>query len=230
MKTVAVITARGGSKGVPGKNLRCVGGVSLVGRAILTAMASDRFDRVVVTTDCAEIAAEAIRYGAHALPRPPELAGDAARSIDAVLDALNQLAVAGEHYDVCVLLQPTSPLRTAENITAALDVFAQSVVGSVISVCACEHHPYKTLLLRGGELKPLHDSASLEAPRQSLPSAYRPNGAIYVNKVSDLYVARKFFVSPLLPIVMDRVHSLDIDSEADLADAEILLQEINHAS
>lgn len=230
MKTVAIITARGGSKGVPGKNLRCVGGVSLVARAIMAALETGRFDRVVVTTDSAEIAAEAVRYGAQPLARPEELAGDAARSIDAVLDALDQLMAVGERYDVCALLQPTSPLRTAENIVAALDALVRAGGGSVISVCACEHHPYKTLLLRGNELQPLHDNASMEAPRQSLPMAYRPNGAIYVNKVTDLYAFRRFFVQPLLPAVMDRAHSLDIDSEADLNEAELILQEIHHAS
>lgn len=230
MKIVAIVTARGGSKGVPGKNLRPVGGISLVGRAIRAAAAAACFDRIVLTTDSPEIAAEGARHGALCIDRPARLADDGAKSIDAVLDTLDQLAARGEAFDLCVLLQPTSPLRTAADINAAVERFRALKTGCLFSVCACEHHPLKTMLVQDGQLVAVRDPALLEAPRQSLPAAFRPNGAIYVNRVDDLRRVRSFFVQPFHFVEMDATRSLDIDSEADLALANQFAQEIDHAS
>lgn len=230
MKAVAIVTARGGSKGVPGKNLRPVGGVSLVGRAIQAATGAGCFDRIVLTTDSPEIAAEGARHGALCLDRPARLADDGAKSIDAVLDALDQLGACGESFDLCVLLQPTSPLRTAFDIRQAVDRFVELKTGSLFSVCACEHHPLKAMLLQDGELVAVRAPALLEAPRQSLPVAFRPNGAIYVNRVEDLRRAHSFFVQPFHFVEMDAKRSLDIDSEADLVLANQFVQETDHAS
>lgn len=230
MRAIAVVTARGGSKGVVRKNLRQVGGVSLVGRAIRAALETGSFACVALTTDCPEIAAEGAHHGARVIERPAHLANDTARSIDAVLDTLQQLRGEGEEFDCCVLLQPTSPLRTAAHISAALDVFSRQAEGCVFSVCLCEHHPYKTLLLHGGQLMPTGAAAFLEAPRQQLPRAFRPNGAVYVNRVADLFATRTFFVAPLNYVEMDAESSLDIDSEADLARANILCGEQSYAS
>lgn len=227
MSCVAIITARGGSKGLPGKNLRQVGGLSLVARAIRAAQESGVFDQVVVTTDDPAISAEAQAHGAEVIQRPAELAGDRARSIDAVLHALDTLAARGRQHEIAVLLQPTSPLRTAADVRQAVALFRARPQGCVIGACPCEHHPYKTLLQRDGELQALLDLSDLEAPRQSLPPAFRPNGAIYVNRVADLQRAKAFLIPPIQLLEMDARHSLDVDSAADLTMAELLLAQEN---
>lgn len=225
MSTLAVITARGGSKGVQRKNLRPVGGVSLVARAIIAARESGVCDRIAVTSDDPEILAEALRYDAEPILRPGELAGDDARSIDAVLHVLDVLERKGDESDMVVLLQPTSPLRTADDIRRAMALFRQSGSGAVVSGCACEHHPLKTLILREGRFEAVLDLAHLETPRQQLPPAFRTNGAIYINRVRDLRQRQSFMVPPIQLYVMDERRSIDIDTEADLVRAEQLLAE-----
>lgn len=225
MSTLAIITARGGSKGVQGKNLRQVGGLSLVARAVIGARESGVCERIVVSSDDFLILEEARRHGAEPIRRPVELAGDRARSIDAVLHALDVVAQEGGAAETVVLLQPTSPLRTAEDIRQAMALFRQIDSGSVISGCACEHHPLKTLVLREGRFEALMDPAHLETPRQQLPLAFRPNGAIYINRARDLRQLQTFMVPPIHLYLMDERRSLDIDTEADLAWAEQLLSE-----
>lgn len=217
--TVAIILARRHSKGVPLKNLRTVGGVSLVGRAVAAARQSGCFDRVIVSTDGADIAAEAVRHSAETVLRPAELAGDSAASLPALLHALE---AAGIQAGTAVLLQPTSPLRSARHIAEAMRLFAgQNRQGSVVSACAAEHHPYKTLLSDGkGGYTPVHQAADLSAPRQSLPAAYRPNGAVYIADIATLRQTQDFFAAPLQLYLMDAESSVDIDCEADLALAE----------
>lgn len=217
--TIAIILARRNSKGVPLKNLRTVGGVSLVGRAVAAARQSGCFDRVIVSTDGADIAAEARNHGAETLMRPDELATDTAASLPALLHALD---AAGIDEGVAVLLQPTSPLRNARHIAEAMRLFdGQNRQGSVVSACAAEHHPYKTLIADGyGGYAPVHQAADLSAPRQTLPAAYRPNGAIYIADIADLRRTQSFFAEPLQLFVMDEASSVDIDCEADLQLAE----------
>lgn len=227
MSTLAIITARGGSKGVPGKNLRQVGGLSLVARAITAARESGVCDRIAVSSDDPAILEEARRHGAEPILRPAELAGDHARSIDAVLHALDVVAQEGLAVETVILLQPTSPLRTADDIRQAMALFRQTDSGSVISGCACEHHPLKTLVLREGRFEALIDPAHLETPRQQLPQAFRTNGAIYINRARDLRQRQAFLVSPIQFYAMDEHRSMDIDSEADLARAAQLLSEEN---
>ncbi|MCY1293125.1 N-acylneuraminate cytidylyltransferase [compost metagenome] len=213
MTVIAIITARANSKGLPGKNLMQVGGVSLISSAVRAARASGRIDRIVVTTDGVAIAEEARRCGAEVVMRPAHLADDGARSIDAVCHALQTLAVT---HGTCVLLQPTSPLRTGDDVAEAVRIHAKSGQGSVVSVCESAHHPYKTLLLQGDEYLPLHDMSSFEAPRQFLPVAVQLNGAIYANRIEELLTQRTFFCEPISYYLMPASRSIDIDSEADL--------------
>jgi len=220
MKIVAIIPARAGSKGLPGKNLRPVGGISLVGRAILAAVESGVFSDIIVTTDGDDIAEEARRYGAKPIFRPDALASDDARSIDAVCHALQEI---NAHQGICVLLQPTSPLRLAKDIFEAVEQKRLLGPGSIISVCECDHHPFKTFELRDGKVVPTRNLADLESPRQSLPKMYRPNGAIYVNDIVDLFNLRSFFIAPIQAYEMSASQSVDIDSELDLMCANSLI-------
>lgn len=221
---VAVIPARGGSKGVKDKNLQPVGGLSLVARAIESARLAG-IDKIIVSTDSKTIEAEAQKFDALVHRRSEVTASDTAKTIDAVLELYCDMSLSAT--DVCVLLQPTSPLRHADDIRKALNKFEQNqCLGSVISAVEAEHHPYKMLIEQDGEIIPLKDKASLEMPRQALPKALRVNGAVYVVSFAELIANQSFFVEPVLCTQMSAEHSIDIDNQADLELANRLVEEI----
>lgn len=216
---VAIILARQNSKGIIGKNLRTVGGKSLVARAILAAQQAQCFDHIIVSTDGTAIANEARQYGATVVMRPDELATDRADSLSALLHALDAQGISTGSV---VLLQPTSPLRTAEHIVQAMRLFGeQGRLGSVVAACPAEHHPYKSLIVdENGVYQPVRQLADLSAARQSLPAAFRPNGAVYINDIAQLRVKQTFFVAPVQLYLMSEEDSVDIDVESDLVLAE----------
>lgn len=220
---IAIILARQNSKGIPLKNLQPVGGISLLGRAILSAQNSGIFDKIVVSTDGDLIADEAKKYDdVIIIKRPDELANDTATSISGVIHALNELGV---DSGVCCLLQPTSPLRTAQHIQDAYELFKNlGLQGSVISACLTEHHPYKSLILENGQYEAVRLLADLESPRQQLPKAYRPNGAIYFNDIEQLKANQRFFNEPIALYEMNEQDSIDIDSQIDLVRANQYLE------
>ena len=184
---VAVVPARAGSRGLPGKNLARIGGLSLVGHAVRAARDAG-VDEVVVTTDGADFAAEARELGCTVVDRPAELATGDSRTVDAVLHAVRALALPGDA--LVLLLQPTSPLRTGDDVRAVLDRHATGDVGSTLTGCAVAHHPLKQLLVdEAGTASPVRTWADLEAPRQQLPRALRPNGAVYVTAAGDMAAA-----------------------------------------
>lgn len=223
-QNIAVILARRHSKGLSLKNLRQVGGLSLVGRAVSAAVESACFDRIIVSSDGADILEEAAKYGAETLMRPSELSDDHASSISGVIHVLE--ALAAESGSV-TLLQPTSPLRNANHICEAFTLFRQfGDQGAVVSVCEAEHHPLKMLLLsETGQYYPVGSWPDLEQARQQLPKAYRPNGAVYINDIETLLQNRHFFAQPLHFYPMSAEDSVDIDVEADLQRAERILQQ-----
>lgn len=217
----AIITARANSKGIPRKNLQTVGGISLLAHAIIAARQTRLFERIIVSTDGDELAEHAVQHQAEVIMRPAELASDTARSIDAVCHALSAANIA---TGTVTLLQPTSPLRTAQHIQAAFALYDAERKGSVVSACTAEHHPYKILLCENGTYRAVRETADLEAPRQSLPSAYRPNGAIYINDTAKLLEYRRFFIDPVQLYLMNDEDSLDIDAPADLVYANHLFE------
>lgn len=222
MKNIAIITARGGSKGVPRKNLRKVGNKSLVEHSIVTAQKSLLFDIVAVSSDCDEIGLEAQRCGAVFVKRPDDISGDNAKSFDAVAYTLNYLEV---KKGLCCLLQPTSPLRTEEDVISAFELIGMGYDAS-ISICECEHHPYKTIILNDGEYRPILSKNFFEMPRQSLDKAYRINGAIYFSKIEKLLNEKTFFAGKVGYSVMPIERSIDIDTEADLLQADQIIKGI----
>lgn len=219
---IAVILARKNSKGIPSKNLREVAGRSLLAIAIEAAIASGIFDYIIVSSDGNEIIRAAQKYKeVRVLKRPEILATDTAKSIDAMLNVFMQINI---YAGTVVLLQPTSPLRTAQHIRQAYELFQQQNMGSVISACAAEHHPHKILVEQSGKYIPISTLAALEQPRQQLPRAVRPNGAIYINKIEDLLQQQAFFIEPVTIFEMSVAESIDIDNLADLQKAEAILQ------
>ena len=218
MRTIAVVPARGGSKSFPGKNLALFHGRPLVAHAIATGQAAG-IDEVLLTTDDDAIADAGRSAGARVVNRPSELATDMSRTVDAVLHALDDVP-----DDVLlVLLQPTSPLRTSDDVVECVRMHGDRPSGSVVQVAASpEHHPLKACLEVDGRLVPVRDWLDLEAPRQSLPVVLRPTGGVYVVRAGDLRAQHRFFVPEVLAQRIPPERALDIDTESDLALAERL--------
>lgn len=220
MHLLGVIPARGGSKGVPGKNIRPVGGKPLIAWTIEAAKSSKFLDRIVLSSDDQEIIAAAQKYNCDVpFVRESQLAGDTTPTIDVVLDALNRCP----GYEWVVLLQPTSPLRTAQDIDQAIERCMTQNASSCVSVCLAQESPYWMYTLdQDNYLAPLLPNASVTR-RQDLPPVYSLNGAIYLAKSEWLMRERKFLTSETVAYEMPVERSLDIDTESDLLQLKFLL-------
>ncbi len=230
MKILVLVPARGGSKGLPRKNLLRVGGISLVGRAVRVGRgflsASGHSGTVLVDTDSEEIAEEGRQFGA-SVPflRPESLAGDATPMIDNVLHAVERTAAASGAPDVVVLLQPTSPVRTVEDVLACFRAYDPRV-GSVVAITRPSHAPEQTLRL-GADQAVSWAWPDLEpgSPRQALPPAFRPSGAVYVSSVESLRQHRAFIVpGRTRGVVLPEERSVDVDDATDLALANAIVE------
>lgn len=222
MRLLAVIPARGGSKGVPRKNLRLLGGRPLIAHSIAAALEAAAVDRVVVSTEDAEIADTARAHGAEVVERPAELARDESPTLAALQHAVATLAAAdGYRPDAVLTLQPTSPLRTARHIDEAAALFAADpAADSLVSCVAVPHifHP-RSVMRRdaAGYLVPYLDQAQPTRRQDKEPVFARNGAAVYITRTERL--ADFVFGGRLIAYMMDEDSSLDIDSEADLATA-----------
>jgi len=211
---LAVIPARGGSKGLPGKNIRSLAGKPLVAWTIEAAKSSKFIDRVVLSSDDDAIMQVALEWGCDVpFTRDAELATDEATSVDVLLDALRRVP----GYDWVVLLQPTSPLRTALDIDNCLreSIESQSRVG--LSVCEAPKSPYWMYRRSAdGRLHSLFESTDLVTRRQALPIVHQLNGAVYVAESQWLVQNRTFLTPETYAYVMPKSRSVDVDDELDL--------------
>jgi CMP-N,N'-diacetyllegionaminic acid synthase len=226
VRVLVLVPARGGSRGLPRKNVREFAGKPLIAWTIEAALAARRVERTVVTTDDPEIAAIAGRFGAEVpFLRPPELAADDTSDLPVYHHALGWLAEHdGYRPDAVAWLRPTAPLRTPQDIDAAIEVLERSEADSVRSVCAAEYHPYWMKRLEGNRLVPLMDGAD-EATyprRQLLPEVYRLNGAVDAVRCAAVTEDGPLFGGTTAAYLMPRERSIDIDDELDLAMAELL--------
>jgi N-acylneuraminate cytidylyltransferase len=210
---LAVIPARGGSKGLPGKNIRPAGGKPLIAWTIEAARGARLVDRVVLSSDDAAIIAVAREWGCEApFVREARLAGDETPTIEVVLDALARLP----GYPWVVLLQPTSPLRLAADIDGAIGRCVAAGAPSCVSVCEARENPWWMYRLgEDGRLAPLIAGAA-PTRRQDLPRVVVPNGAVYVARADWLARERKFITTDTVAWEMPAERSLDIDTESDL--------------
>lgn len=223
MRVLVHVPARGGSRGLPGKNLCEVGGRSLVARAVdagLAFLESTGVDgRVVVDTDDERIAEEGRRAGA-AVPflRPAHLATDEARSLDVVLHAADRLEADAGPIETVILLQPTSPLRVADDIAACWRVYDPGVRPSVVSVVELGHPPELTMRLDAdGHVRYAFGAPLAGVRRQELEPAFRPNGAVYIDALAFLRQERSFVVEGrTVAVPMPAARSIDIDEAFDL--------------
>lgn len=227
MKILALIPARGGSKRFPRKNIKLLGGVPLIAWTIRAAKASGVCTDVLVSTDDAEIANVAKANNALILgSRPAELATDTASSVDV---ALHELAVYEKDHgkvDGLLLLQPTSPFRTADNIREAVDLFNQTGGGRpIVSVSPVASHPAWSFRIIGGNtLDPVMGWDSIKGRAQDLEPIYMLNGAIYIICPLKLRSERKFVTLDVVPYVMSNPKEvIDIDEEIDFEFSEFLI-------
>lgn len=222
MKTIGLIPARGGSKGIPGKNIKPIAGKPLIAWTIEAALRSALLDAVVVSTDDAEIAAVARQAGAMVpFLRPAALAQDSTPGIDPVLHALGLLP---EFTDV-LLLQPTSPLRSTGDIDACLQLAKNRQARSVVSVSEPDTHPYWTYRLGDDQSLQRFVDAAPVARRQDLPPVFALNGALYYAQSDWLRQSKRLVGAETVAYVMPRERSVDIDNLLDWRLAELLLKE-----
>ena len=226
MQFLALIPARGGSKGIPRKNIRLVGNKPLMAWTIEAARESELVSRTIVSTEDQEIADIAQQYWAE-VPcyRPDNLAEDTSDTLDAVLYTLDFLEQ-NEGYtpDYVVLLQPTSPLRRSEDIDAAIRFTIDRHADSVVSICEAKPHPLLSKTLTQKEtLVDYIPGASDYSRRQDFPAVYSLNGALYINRISSLKKDRKFILPDTYGFIMPEERSLDIDSPFDLFIADLIL-------
>ncbi len=223
LKYLALIPARGGSKGVKNKNIRLVDGKPLISYTINTAKKCVCFEDIVVSTDSEEIAGIAREYGASVpFTRPAELSDDKTKSIDVVIHTLEIL---GKDYDAVCFLQPTSPLRKVEDIKGALVKYEKEGKPTLVSVAKLEDpHPHKIKLIKDNSLIPFIPGTKCEVPRQMLPVCYFLNGGIYIVDVNFAKEKQAFFDENTVPYIMPSERSVNIDTELDLLLAELLIK------
>lgn len=223
-KILALIPARGGSKGIKDKNIILLAGKSLIAYSIEAAKNSKYIDSIVATTDSEKIAEVAKKYGARVpFLRPPELAGDTSKTIDAVLHAIKTLKSMDEDYNTLVLLQPTQPLRTTDDIDRAIELYYENGENGLVSISPVNDSP---LLIRSiGADGKLVNLLSLNSTcrRQDMPNYYKVNGCIYINKIDELDKNTSFNDNKV-PFIMTKEHSVDIDEISDLWMAEYYLK------
>lgn len=222
---IALIPARGGSKGLPGKNVRSLCGKPLIAHTIASARAAASVDRIVVSTDDPAIAEVAVAYGAEVpFLRPAELATDTAMAVDNYIYTIGRLEREwGMAIESFVVLQPTSPLRTGADIDGAVRLFEERRADSVVSYTP-EAHPVRwhKYLDEDGRLVDIFEPSI--ANRQEYRTSYYPNGAIYVFRTEVIRV-RKYYTDRSFAYVMPRCRSVDIDTLEDFRYAEFLMSE-----
>lgn len=220
-RVLAVVPARGGSKGIPGKNLKVIAGRSLLHRTLDQAMKSSVIDDVVVSSDDAEILRHATDVdGVRTITRPIDLASDDSAMWPVVLHALDN----STKCDIVVLLQPTSPLRLSSDIDSAVSLLVDKCADSVMSVCESATSPYWMFTIDDeGKLRRVLPKVPA-ATRQELPICFEINGAIYAVSARWFRQALAFVDDETLAYVMPRERSIDVDTPEDLAIAEFLLR------
>ncbi|RUR59213.1 acylneuraminate cytidylyltransferase family protein [Aeromonas veronii] len=219
----AIITARGGSKGLPRKNVLDLAGKPMIAHTITAAQDSGCFEDVVVTTDCPEIKAVSQNWNAVVINRPPELATDNASSVDVLHHAISVLKNKGKITSHVVLLQPTSPLRNLNHIKEAIAKFESSDAESLVSVTEVNHPIQKFFFDNDGVLAPVFSWDVLTMPRQSLKPALWVNGAIYIVSCEKFIKSKNLFALPVASYLMIPTFSLDIDSAEDFEHAKNIL-------
>lgn len=227
---MGVVPARGGSKGLPGKNIKLLRGKPLIAWTLTHARASRLLDRVFVSTDSTRIAGVAAEWGAPVpFLRPKKMAGDRSRVIDAILHALDRFESEGERFDYVALLEPTSPLRRADDIDRAIRLLvgAGDSADCVVSVgeIALEHPAYAKKIGRRGFVESYLPRIGGGSLRQELPRAYFPYGVIYLSSTQFLRRSGQAYGGRILPLEIERWQNYEINDIFDFRCVEAILGE-----
>lgn len=230
-RILGVIPARGGSKGLPGKNIRPLNGKPLIAWTVQAALKSKYLDETIVSTDSPKIAAVARKWGAAApFLRPKELSTDKAKSIDVLVHALGFLKAQGEEYDYIIMLEPTSPLREASDIDRSIEMLINNKVGAVsivgVSQVEAAHPAFDVVVNRRGLIAPYLGDFKKAGRRQDLSVLYFFEGTVYVSSVPELLKRKSFYHDKTLPYIVPRWKSLEIDDLLDLLCAETILKNL----
>ncbi len=222
--TLCLIPAKGGSTRLAQKNIRKLGGRSLLAWAAAAARDSALFERIVVSTEDTAVADEARALGLDVpFMRPMALARDPAGVVDVALHALDALEAAGTAYRKLVILLPTCPFRTGDDVRAAWDLFHDRNAVSLMSVSEFDHTPFAAQAIDADGMLVAHFPQWFGKKSQEMPAAYRPNSAIHILDVDRLRETRSYIAPPVLAYVMPRERSIDIDTADDLYLAEAML-------
>lgn len=225
---LAVIPARGSSRGIPRKNVKLLCGKPLIAYTIEAALSSKLIDRAVVSTEDEEIAEVSKKYGAEVISRPPELAQDDTPSLPVYQHTIRYLEkTEGYRPEIIVILQPTSPLRIVEDIDRAIEGFLEAKYDSIVSVCEVEYPPHWMYTLTGNRLKPLIKDGKNVVRRQDAPKVYRLNGAVYITSRDIIMKGNQVLGRDTKAYIMPLERSIDIDTELDFKLAELLMRERN---
>jgi len=220
---LAIIPARGGSKRLPKKNILDLKGKPLIAYSIEAGLQSKYIDKVIVSSDDDEILDTSKAFGAEIIKRPDVLASDTATSFDAIKHTIENT----EKYDYIVLLQPTSPLRSALQIDEAIELLETKEANAIVSVCEMDHSPlWSNTLPKDGNMSGFLRDEVLNKRSQDLETYYRVNGAIYICKTEKLLEEESFFLKEnIYGFVMDRESSVDIDEAIDFKLAEWIISQ-----
>jgi CMP-N,N'-diacetyllegionaminic acid synthase len=221
MSLIALIPARGGSKGIPKKNVKDFCGKPLIAWSIDVALQATEVDRVIVTTDDQEIADISLNFGAEVpFLRPERFATDETPGIEPVLHAISVLP----QFDWVLVLQPTSPLRITEDIASIVNYAHLNNTNSAVSVVEASNHPHWTYLRNHSGTLSSMSSGNPVSRRQELPRAFALNGALYLAKREWIMESKAFVSNETYGYVMPRERSVDIDSPLDWKWAEFLMR------
>ena len=221
MKTVAIITARGGSKRIPGKNIREFLGKPILAYSIEAALASGQFDEVMVSTDDRQIADIAAAYGA-AVPfyRSEKTSGDFATTTDVLLEVLEEYDRRGVHFEAACCIYPTAPFVTGDKLKEAMHRLTCSDADTVIPVVGFSYPPQRALVERGGRLI-FNQPEYINSRSQDLETLYHDAGQFYAFKIDSLRVNGSIMRGNILPLVVSELEVQDIDNETDGKIAEM---------
>lgn len=227
MGNLAIIPARSGSKGLKDKNIKLLNGKPLLAYTIEAARESGLFDEVMVSTDSMEYADVAKKWGAN-IPflRSDELSNDTASSWDVVKEVIEGYKNLGAEFDTVALLQPTSPLRTSNDIIEGYNVMKVKEANFVVGVCEMDHSPlWANTIPEDLSMENFIRPEVVKMPRQSIQTYYRINGALYIVKVDYLMRTPDIYGDRSFASVMSKENSIDIDDQMDFTIAEVLITE-----
>jgi len=231
MAVIAIIPARGESKGIPRKNIRLLAGKPLIVHTIETALKCKLLYRVIVSTDDKKIADISKKHGAEVpFMRPKELALDSTPMEPVLQHAVSHIEQNEKsHIDIVVLLQPTSPFRKVSDIENCIKKLKNEKADSVVTVCEAEYNPYFVMMkIQNDNLVPFLKTEKPITRRQDAPKVYRLNGAVYAVRRDVLMNENKLFTGNTRAVIMPQERSIDLDSQLDFEFAEFLIKRALH--